>query len=71
LSRAVRGDRARAGPDDRRYATAAELADALQRVHPLDSRNASGRLVESVASVDPKASASMPAATLTLPTVRG
>ncbi|HEY1816065.1 MAG TPA: serine/threonine-protein kinase [Kofleriaceae bacterium] len=60
-------------PADRRYATAAELAEALQRVYPLDSRNAAalGKLVDTVASIDPKASASMPAATMTLPTARG
>jgi len=60
-------------PASRRYATAAELAEAIQRVYPIDSRNAAelGKLVESVAAIDPKASASMPAATLTLPTARG
>ena len=60
-------------PANRRYATAAELAEAIQRVYPLDSRNAAalGELVDSVAALDPKASASMPAATLTLPTARG
>ena len=58
-------------PVERRYATAAELADAIQRVYSLDSRHAAdlGRLVRSVEVLDPKASASMPAATLTLPTM--
>lgn len=59
-------------PVARRYATAAELAEAVQRVYPLDSRHAAelGRLVRSVHVLDPHASGHLPVATASLPTMR-
>jgi hypothetical protein len=63
-------DRALSQDLERRFATAAALAEAIQTVYPLDSRRAAelGRLVE---AGDAKPSSSLVPANPTLPTARG